>query len=115
MNNSDTNILICEPINKIAAIVTSQTGCSNTVEMSRKETIERIKYLSTKRQIIKEKLRIKNYRQKKNFTYNSVRKKCLKGRFKNKQLVDKYILIGRQMQIFFRKLSEIKKHKKAQI
>lgn len=105
------SIYTCNPINKTAAIVVGQAGCRD-IEMSKTEVLERIKRLLVRYRIIEKKLRIKNYSQRKNFKYACAHKKCSGKKFKNKTLINEYILIGRQMQKFHRRLEAIKKHKK---
>ena len=104
-------IYACNPINKTAAIVVGQTGCRDT-EMSKTEVLERIKCLLVRYRIIEKELGIKNYSQRKNFKFACAHKRCSGKRFKNKTLINEYILTGRQMQKFHRRLEAIKKNKK---
>lgn len=101
-------VLTLSPLNKTAAVVVSQNGCSDDSSLSRQEIIEIKDRLERKSRLLKRVLSITNKAQHVNLVYK-FNKGYFVRRFKqNPRAVVEYIHVGREIQ---RMYVELRQHK----
>ena len=94
------------PVNRGAALVTSQYGVAQEdLPMGRDELLSMLKLMERKSRLLKRVLNINTHAQHKNSTRQF--KKGRESNFRDSRALAEYTRLGSQMQIFYRRISEI--------